>query len=167
VFDAGYYVFLLRLLEPADVRVGALGEHHFPAGWYLYTGSARRNLHGRVSRHWSLKPALHWHFDHLTTVLSSEPVGAVVVPLDAGLDECELNRRVGALVGRRAPVRGFGASDCRADCPAHLWFSAAPVSLLGLSQVHPEAAILMPSAELWEPDLHELSDVGDPPPPAP
>jgi Uri superfamily endonuclease len=163
VFDAGYYVFLLRLLESVTVRVGALGEHDFRPGWYLYTGRARRNLHGRVNRHWGLKPSLHWHIDHLSTVLGSQPVGAVVVPLSADLDECELNRRVGTLVGRRAPVRGFGASDCRADCPAHLWYSPAPVSLLGLSQVHAEAAILMPGADLWEPDLQELRDVGDRP----
>ena len=39
--------------------------------------------------------------------------------------------------------------------------SATPVSLLGLSQIHGEAAILMPGADLWEPDLHELGDVGD------
>lgn len=161
MFDAGYYVFLLRLIEPTTVRIGALGEHLFAAGWYLYTGRARRNLHERVARHWSLKPTRRWHFDYLSNVLGSEPVGAVVVPLDGALDECSLNRRVGALVGSHVPVPGFGASDCRSDCPAHLWYSAAPVSLLGLSRVHGEAAILMPDADLWEPDLHELGDVGD------
>ncbi|MCB1184478.1 GIY-YIG nuclease family protein [bacterium] len=162
MFDAGLYVFLLRLKSPATLAVGALGEHHFPAGWYLYTGSAKRNLHRRVARHWSVKPTRRWHFDHLSTAPDSEPVGAVVVPLAAGVGECELNRRVGTLVGRQYPVPGFGASDCREGCPAHLWFSAAPVSLLGLARVHATAALLMPGADFWEPDLHELGDAVDP-----
>ena len=161
MFDEGLYVFLLRLQTPATLTVGALGEHHFPAGWYLYTGSAKRSLHRRVERHWGMKSKRRWHVDYLSTALGSFPVGAVVVPATSGLSECELNRRVGALTGRQVPVPGFGASDCREGCLAHLHFSAAPVSLLGLAQVHPEAAILMPGADFWAPDLHELSESGD------
>jgi sugar fermentation stimulation protein A len=157
MFDSGLYVFLLRLKSPATLTVGALGEFHFPAGWYLYTGSARQNLTRRVQRHWRVKATRRWHFDYLSTALDSEPVGAVVVPTQAGLTECELNRAVGALVGNQAPVPGFGASDCQAGCPAHLFFSGAPVSLLGLTRVHKLAGILMPGADFWEPDLHDLS----------
>ncbi len=158
MFDSGLYVFLLRLKTATDLGVGALGEHFFPAGWYLYTGSAKKNLHKRVERHWSLKPARRWHFDYLSTALDSEPVGAVVVPGGAGLTECELNRQVGRLVGNQVPVPGFGASDCRAGCPAHLYFSAAPVSLLSLARLHEQAGVLMPGADFWEPDLHQLQD---------
>lgn len=160
IFDSGLYVFLLRLQIASTLVVGALGEHHFPPGWYMYTGKARKNLRKRVERHWSLKPARRWHIDYLSTALDSEPVGAVVVPNAAGLSECELNRLVGSLVGNQVPVAGFGASDCRAGCPAHLYFSRAPVSLLNLARVHDLAGILMPGADFWQPDLQELR--GDP-----
>jgi len=159
-FDSGLYVFLLRLQSASTLTIGALGEHHFPPGWYMYTGRARKNLRKRVERHWSLKPTRRWHFDYLSTALDSEPVGAVVVPDAAGLNECELNQMIGALVGNQVPVAGFGASDCRAGCPAHLFFSGAPVSLLNLARVHQLAGILMPGADFWQPDLQELR--GDP-----
>jgi len=162
MFDAGLYVFLLRLKSPATLVIGALGEHHFPAGWYMYTGSARKSLPQRVTRHWSLKTTRHWHIDHLTTALDSEPVGAVVVPIGAGISECDLNRRVGAMVAGQVPVQKFGASDCRAGCPAHLYFSGAPVSLLGLARVHELAGILMPGADFWQPDLQTLGRGDDP-----
>ncbi len=156
MFDGGLYVFLLRLTSPSTLTVGALGEHHFPAGWYMYTGSARKNLRKRVERHWSVKKVRRWHFDHLSTALDSEPVGAVVVPATAKLSECELNRLVGALVGNQTPVPKFGAGDCKAGCPAHLYYSSAPVSLLGLARVHEQAGILMPGTGYWEPDLQQL-----------
>ncbi len=157
MFNRGLYVFLLRLKSPSTLTVGALGEHHFPMGWYMYTGSAQQNLQKRVERHWRLKAKRHWHFDYLSTALDSEPVGAVVVPTTAGFTECELNRQVGNMVGNHAPVPKFGASDCHAGCPAHLYFSGAPVSLLALARVHEQAAILMPGADFWEPDLQQLS----------
>jgi sugar fermentation stimulation protein A len=159
MFDGGLYVFLLRLKSASTLTVGALGEHHFPPGWYMYTGSAKKNLQKRVERHWSVKSKRRWHFDYLSTALDSEPVGAIVVPNAADITECELNRKIGALVGNGVPVPKFGASDCQAGCPAHLYFSGAPVSLLGLVQVHPKAAILMPGVDLWEPNLQDLGGI--------
>lgn len=146
-FDAGLYVFVMRLLEPQPVQVGALGLFHFPPGWYLYTGSAKRGLRKRVERHWSLKQKLRWHMDYLATAPSSEPVGAVVLPLDAGLTECELNQAMGRMFGGQTPVPGFGASDCRNGCPAHLFFSKAAVSLLAVARVHEDAAVLIPGLD--------------------
>ncbi len=160
MFDSGLYVFLMRLRTPDFIQVGALGRFHFPAGWYLYTGSASRGLTKRVERHWNLKKKVRWHIDYLSTALDSEPVGAVVVPSDAGLSECELNQKVGRLVGGQTLVPGFGASDCRAGCPAHLWFSLAPVSLLAVARVDSRAAVLIPGAGVWEPGLVELGEAG-------
>lgn len=156
VFDSGLYVFVMRLREPDFIKVGALGRFHFPAGWYLYTGSATRNLHKRVERHWSLKKKVRWHLDYLSTAATGEPVGAVLLPGGAGMTECELNRAVQQMVGGQAPAPGFGASDCKAGCPAHLWFSLAPVSLLAVARVHPRAAVLLPGSGVWEPGPVDL-----------
>ncbi len=158
MFDSGLYVFVMRLKTADLIQVGALGSFYFPAGWYLYTGSARRNLHSRVERHWHLKKAVRWHIDYLSTALYSEPVGAVVLPAEAGLSECELNRRIGRLIAGQTTAPGFGSSDCREGCPSHLWFSPAPVSLLAVARVHPLAAALLPGAGVWEPDLVELRE---------
>lgn len=143
-YDEGLYVFVMRLREPQPVEVGALGVIDFPPGWYMYTGSARRGLRKRVERHWGLKQNLRWHMDYLATAPTSEPVGAVVIPASAGAQECWLNQRIGEMFGGQVPAPKFGASDCRAGCPAHLFHSAAAVSLLAVARVHEEAAVLLP-----------------------
>ncbi len=158
LFDGGLYVFLMRLREFQQLEIGALGEHAFPPGWYLYVGSARRGLAKRVERHWSLKKAVRWHIDYLSTAVGSEPVGAVIIPTSAGLTECEVNQKIGLMDGNQTLVSGFGASDCRAGCPAHLWYSRTPVSLLTVARVHPQAAVLIPGAGVWEATPQELAD---------
>ena len=42
--DSGDYFIVLRLSEAAEISVGSLGRIHFPAGYYVYVGSARKNL---------------------------------------------------------------------------------------------------------------------------
>ncbi len=139
--DSGLYVLLLELERPLALKVGALGRVAFPAGWYLYTGSARRGLSKRVARHLARKKAVRWHIDRLTTEPAVRPLGALLFPPD-GLGECALHQAVGRLVGATAPVPGFGSSDCRARCPAHLWHSARPVPLDFTAGVLPEATSL-------------------------
>ena len=156
MFDGGVYVFLMRLAELQSIEVGALGLIEFPAGWYMYTGRASKGLAKRVQRHWSLKKGLHWHIDYLATAPGSEPVGAVVIPSDAGLTECQLNMMIGRKFGGQVPASGFGASDCLEKCPAHLFHSRAPVSLLAMARIHEKAAVLLPQAGVWEPPLHRL-----------
>ena len=108
------YQLLIELARPARVRVGALGTFDFPAGRYVYTGSARRGLEARIARH--LAPAaakrLRWHIDWLL----AHPAARIVRVRRSRLPECALNRRAGGAVV--AP--GFGASDCRAGCGSHL-----------------------------------------------
>lgn len=142
--DSGLYILLLELEVSTALRIGALGTFTLPAGRYLYTGSARRGLKARVARHLSPEKTPRWHIDYLTTAPRTSPIGAVAFPvtltvtlsvaLSGGdgkgtLSECELNRRAGVLAGGMAPVPGFGASDCRAGCAAHLWYTGRRLSL--------------------------------------
>lgn len=122
----------MRLSRPASIEVGALGRFHFPAGWYAYVGSARKAMRKRVERHFAREKNKRWHIDYLSTAEHAEPIGAVLLPADA-VGECELNRMVGELMGGTTPVPGFGASDCREGCPAHLWSCGAAVSLLEIA----------------------------------
>ena len=88
----------------------------------------------------SPKNKLRWHIDYLTATAAAKPIGAILVP-DGLLTQCELNQKVGNLMGNRAPIPGFGASDCRSGCPAHLWFSPKRVALEILCRVHSKAVV--------------------------
>lgn len=94
------------------LRVGALGAFDLPAGRYVYTGSARRNFEARIERHLRREKTLRWHIDYLLAA----PGVRVVEVRRSRRAECAWNR---ATKGD-AVIPGFGASDCRAGCGAHL-----------------------------------------------
>ena len=106
------YQLLIELPAPVRVRIGRLGEFDFPAGRYIYTGSALRNFEARVRRHLSPTKKMHWHIDYLLAA----PGVRVREVKRFGEEECAVNRRTAGDV----PVPGFGASDCRAGCGSHL-----------------------------------------------
>lgn len=106
------YQLLVVVTTPLHLAIGRLGEFDFPPGRYVYTGSAKRNLEARVARHLRPVKALRWHIDYL---LNSRAASVVEV-VRSRRSECGLNR---AVRGRVLCV-GFGASDCRAGCGAHL-----------------------------------------------
>ena len=64
----GSYALVIRLNRTEQLTVGRLGEFDFPAGCYLYFGSALNGLESRVSRHLRRDKKLHWHVDYLTVV---------------------------------------------------------------------------------------------------
>ncbi len=111
-------MLVLHLPEPRRLAVGRLGEFEFPSGYYLYAGSARGGLKGRVSRHLRADKKRHWHIDYLNSV----EVGAAVTEVwwQAGQKrlECEWAAAASRLPGASMPAPGFGASDC--GCDGHL-----------------------------------------------
>ena len=106
------YQLWIALRHPLTVAIGRLGEFHFPAGVYVYTGSAKRGLEARIARHCRKDKPLRWHIDYL---LAESGVELVCVGRSTRT-ECGLNRSTGGAV----IVPGFGASDCRKDCGSHL-----------------------------------------------
>ncbi len=122
----GSYLLFIALDGPVRLKVGALGEQDFPAGTYIYCGSALNGLHARVARHLRPERKAHWHVDHL--LAQGQPVGALLVYSEARL-ECRLAEKLSRLEGVRRHVPGFGASDCR--CPGHLLLCEEPVQAVG------------------------------------
>jgi Uri superfamily endonuclease len=117
---SGVYRLTIRLARPAVIRVGRLGVFRFPAGQYVYCGSAQRNLPARVARHRRKRKPKRWHIDYLTT----HPAATVIAveAVSAGkIGECELAQAARA-AGGAVIAAGFGASDCasRPPCTAHL-----------------------------------------------
>jgi Uri superfamily endonuclease len=106
------YQLLIEVPHSLRCVVGRLGEFTFPAGRYVYTGSAKRHIDARIARHLRQKKALHWHIDYLLAA----PGVRVVEVIRSRRSECMLNRTARG----RIAVAGFGATDCSAGCGAHL-----------------------------------------------
>jgi Uri superfamily endonuclease/ADP-ribose pyrophosphatase YjhB (NUDIX family) len=113
----GAYALILNLSREEEIVVGRLGRFEFPAGWYVYLGSARGpgGLAARLARHRRSAKSLHWHVDYLRA--QARPVGAWYVVGDER-KECSWAEALSSLEGASLPAEGFGASDCH--CPAHL-----------------------------------------------
>jgi Uri superfamily endonuclease len=112
------YQLHIVLARSQWIGIGRLGRFQFPAGRYLYTGSARRNLIARVRRHLAKQKTLRWHIDYL---LAKPQARVTAVELFAQ-GECHCNQQV---KGEHI-VPGFGASDCRAGCGSHLKYLGLP-----------------------------------------
>lgn len=112
------YQLHIRAIQPLRLRIGRFGEFDFPAGDYVYTGSARRNFEARIARHLRRDKVLRWHIDYL---LAAPGVEVVEVRRSAE-PECALNQATAGEI----PVPGFGASDCRRGCGSHLKYLGAP-----------------------------------------
>jgi sugar fermentation stimulation protein A len=111
----GAYQLHLFLARTARLKVGKLGEFLFPAGRYIYTGSALNGLERRLSRHRRQEKRLRWHIDYL---LRFARIERVAVWKTTRRLECALNGELLARAGARVVVEGFGSSDCR--CRTHL-----------------------------------------------
>jgi Uri superfamily endonuclease len=123
----GSYLLVIRVSSGLNVQIGKLGTFHFPRGYFIYCGSAAAGIEARVQRHRkTIGKRLHWHVDYLLDSPRIRVVEAYAVP-DPGPGECELAEIVSGLPGAYAGPPGFGASDCRSGCAAHLiGFSKKP-----------------------------------------
>jgi Uri superfamily endonuclease len=120
--DSGPRTYQLHILVGKDVSVaiGKIGSFDFPAGEYIYTGSAKKNIESRIARHLSKAKTLRWHIDYL---LSAPEVKTIGVTLSQE-PECAVNRKTsGEIIAPR-----FGATDCRNGCRSHLKFLGASLN---------------------------------------
>lgn len=106
------YQLLIEVAHPLRATIGQLGKFAFPAGRYIYTGSARSNFEARIARHLRREKTLRWHIDYLLAVPGVHVVGVRRYVED----ECAINRATPGSI----PNPGFGASDCRMGCGSHL-----------------------------------------------
>ncbi len=106
------YQLDIVLAEPARLSIGQLGVFDFPAGSYVYTGSARRNIEARIARHLRNEKKLKWHIDYLL----ASPQASISKVTQYALPECGINQQTTGII----LIACFGASDCRAGCGSHL-----------------------------------------------
>jgi Uri superfamily endonuclease len=128
----GTYTLLIDVAAATTLTVGRLGRRAFPAGRYTYTGSAlgasTLTLATRLRRHLACRTTRRWHVDYLLDAPSAR-VAAVVFAVDPRRLECRVAQALAA--SGRVVVAGFGASDCRRGCGAHLhFFDGLPLATL-------------------------------------
>ena len=134
---SGAYALVLRLTYQQQLRIGMLGEFEFPAGDYIYFGSARGRggIRARLGRHILGSAKTHWHIDYLRQVgtiagyyfIDYQMVGFELtsrIPL-----ECAWSKAASDEDGFVVVVPRFGASDCVNRCDAHLFYLMPPLSV--------------------------------------
>jgi sugar fermentation stimulation protein A len=118
--NRGNYLILLELPKTVPVEPGSLGIMVFAAGWYVYAGSAQKNLSQRINRHLrKVRKQKHWHLDYLTPY--AKTIKSLPIMSYRNL-ECLLAEELGKLGGRAVPR--FGSSDC--GCESHLYYFTDP-----------------------------------------
>ncbi len=111
------YRLYIRVPRRATIEPGRLGRHVLARGWYVYTGSARRNMAARLRHHLAGNDTRRWHIDWL---LGADLGQVMHIRLDSE-SECTVNARIEG----RTVIPRFGATDCRHRCGSHLlWLRA-------------------------------------------
>ena len=115
----GSYCLCIYVDRDSRIKIGALGEIHFPSGSYVYIGSALNSLIPRLGRH--LRTArgegkvTHWHIDYLLREPGVE-IKAIYATNWAVRMECEIANKV---ANEGEAILRFGCSDC--SCKSHLY----------------------------------------------
>ena len=114
-YDGGGYLLILSLDVAREITIGGLGKLFFNKGYYIYVGSAMKDLTARIERHKRKRKNLFWHIDYLrehAAFLHALPIRS------SDRLECEIAGSLQAI--SHGHVTGFGVSDC--DCNSHLFY---------------------------------------------
>lgn len=120
--EKGSYLLVFSLEKPKTVIIPRFKLVSLQPGLYGYIGSAcgPGGLCGRLKHHLLPPHHPHWHIDWLRPAL--DWVG-ILYTLQNTPMECRWVQKLIGQVGAACPIPGFGASDCRNGCCAHLVFS--------------------------------------------
>lgn len=133
----GTYIIVLACHTPITLSVGRLGQVVLFPGRYAYIGSARGpgGLRGRLARHVRASKPLRWHIDYLTAAALVIHIYYRALPTPL---ECRWAQVLAGLPGATIPAPGFGSSDCRKGCVAHLVRLPCDFELAELAALLPE-----------------------------
>lgn len=114
VDDRGNYILILRLERSMRFAAGGLEKRAYPRGYYIYVGSAMRNLAQRMERHRHRRKRVYWHIDYLR----DRAVFIEALPVRSSRQlECAVAGALRDVSDWTVP--GFGSTDC--SCEAHLF----------------------------------------------
>lgn len=112
--DSGIYLLLIEIKNNSSINVGGLRNVFFRGGYYVYVGSAAKNMKKRIERHRRLKKRAFWHVDYLTCTYP--PFFYFPIRIEKKY-ECELSKSLLEICDWFVPK--FGSRDCR--CKTHLF----------------------------------------------
>ncbi len=114
----GTYILLMYLSQGRSLTIGRLGAQALTRGWYLYVGSAfgPGGVAARCNHHRRISQDPRWHVDYLRT---AAPLRAIWYCHGSMPLEHRWAAILEQIAGLKAPIAGFGASDC--DCFSHLF----------------------------------------------
>lgn len=117
--DPGIYALIIYIKDSMKVYL-AKNIHYFPSGYYVYLGSAKQygGINSRVNRHLKRNKKIRWHIDYLT-INPLVRIEAIVYVKTKIFKECAF---VKILKKNNFEIasKGFGSSDCKEECGAHL-----------------------------------------------
>ncbi|MCX7988879.1 MAG: DNA/RNA nuclease SfsA, partial [Thermodesulfovibrio sp.] len=113
--DRGVYLLITQLNSAEFIKIGKIGEKHFPAGYYVYVGKAKKGLFSRIERHRRKLKKMHWHIDYL--LKKARLIKDLPIVTDENI-ECTLADRLLKISDGALPE--FGSSDCY--CKSHLFY---------------------------------------------
>ena len=110
----GIYCLCIENHKDQSIKIGALGETEFRKGYYIYVGSAKRNLSQRIARHQRFRKNLFWHIDYLRQYAEH----CASLPVRASTDlECDIANATSRISDWT--IGHFGSSNC--GCRSHLF----------------------------------------------
>jgi sugar fermentation stimulation protein A len=120
--NSGAYLLVLHNTRERVLQVGRLGEIVFGAGYYVYTGSAKKNLTQRLARHARKRKKPHWHIDYIVPnvmkIVRKYPIRKREIP------EIAMAERLLSI--SESDIPGFGSTD--SPLPSHLtYFKNNPI----------------------------------------
>jgi len=117
----GTYALVLLSDAIQTLEIGRLGKLTTEPGYYIYVGSAfgPGGVAARVSRHYRRDKPMHWHIDYLRPAVQ---LLEVWYTYDSQRRECSWSNVLASMKASCVPLAGFGSSDCRQGCDAHLRF---------------------------------------------
>jgi Uri superfamily endonuclease len=123
LFDSGAYAVLFFLLNDCQTYIPRYGNVNFQKGFYVYSGSAKKNLIHRVTRHSKKDKKIKWHIDYFSVL---ESVQTIKTFLFFDKNECEINSFFYDN-GGKSIIKNFGSTDCKRKCFSHfLYFRKRP-----------------------------------------
>jgi Uri superfamily endonuclease len=119
----GVYVLIIQVKQPVKVQIKSLGDTEFVPGVWVYVGSAMgtgsTSIKNRLRRHFRKVKTIYWHIDYLLNE-DIEIEKAIWAQSEQHL-ECELAQSLASNNEFNAGPKGFGASDCKSGCIAHIF----------------------------------------------
>ncbi|RLG09707.1 DNA/RNA nuclease SfsA [Candidatus Pacearchaeota archaeon] len=115
--NKGAYLLILNLEKFKKIKIGALGIKNFKPGYYVYVGSAMKNLIHRIKRHRRKNKNLKWHIDYFlkkAKILTDIPIIA------SEKLECQIAKDLYKICD--GFIYRFGSTDCK--CKTHLFYFA-------------------------------------------